>query len=179
MSTLMTVLAALGMNAVIDTPLPVEHTVVVPAPIEAVWSRWTSEDGLIQFFARGVNLDLRVGGDYVILFFPDNPPGMRGAEGTHLMAVEPPHRLAFDWDAPPKWPRQRGQRTMVEVRLVASGEGTIVTLRHVGWGDGKGWAEVRNYLDGGWQKVLARLKYSFEVGPVNWDAPPAHLMHQD
>ncbi|MDX1570853.1 MAG: SRPBCC domain-containing protein [Xanthomonadales bacterium] len=161
-----------------STPDVIEHHVVVPASLEAVWSRWTTAEGLTRFFARSVNLDLRVGGDFEILFFPENEPGLRGAEGTRLMAVEAPRRLAFDWDAPPQWPHQRGQRTMVEVRLAPSEGGTRISLRHHGWGDGPQWQEVRDYFDRAWQKVLARLVYSFEVGPVNWDAPPPELMHR-
>jgi uncharacterized protein YndB with AHSA1/START domain len=160
-----------------DTPPPVEQVVVIPAPLESVWERWTTDTGLTMFFARAVNVELRVGGAYEILFFPDNPPGSRGAEGLRLMALEPPHRLAFDWDAPPTWPAQRGQRTMVEVRLATHGDGTTVTLRHSGWGDSEEWAEVRSYFDGAWEKVLARLKYSYEVGPVDWDSPPPELMY--
>lgn len=165
--------AALGPDI---TPAPIVHTIEVPAPIESVWGRWTTEDGLVTFFARAVNVDLRVGGNYEIFFAPGNPPGTRGAEGTHLMALEPPRRLAFEWDAPPAWPEQRGQHTMVEVRLKSIDEGTRVELRHAGWGDGPRWGEVRAYFDVAWQKILKRLRYSFEVGPVDWDNPPPELM---
>ena len=132
----------------------------------------------MRFFARAVNLDLRVGGDFEILFFPDEERGRRGAEGTRFMAIEPPHRLAFDWDAPPRWPVQRSQRTMVEIRLSEVPGGTRVALHHHGWGDGPQWQEVRDYFDRAWPKVLARLVYSFEVGPIDWEAPPPELMHR-
>jgi len=160
------------------TPATIRHSVLVPAPIDAVWSRWTTADGLTRFFARSVNLELEVGGDFEILFFPDNPPGLRGAEGTRLMAIEPPRRLAFDWDAPPAWPEQRGQRTMVEIRFSPEGDRTRVELRHQGWGDGPDWQSVRDYFDPAWAKILGRLKYSFEVGPIDWDDPPPELMHR-
>jgi uncharacterized protein YndB with AHSA1/START domain len=178
MSFLTAAVAMLGVSAISDTPPVIEHSIVVAAPLEEVWSRWTTEDGLTRFFARAVNLDLRVGGNYEILFFPENAPGSRGAEGTRLMALEPPNRLAFDWDAPPNWPEQRGQRTMVEIRLVAGSEGTVVSLRHAGWGDGPDWHAVRDYFDPAWEKILRRLQYSFEVGPIDWDSPPPELMHR-
>lgn len=160
-----------------ETPAPIEQSLVIPAPVDAVWARWTTESGLVQFFARAVNLRLEVGGEFEMFFFPDNPPGLRGAEGTRIMALEPPRRLAFDWDAPPPWPEQRSQRTMVEVRLVAVPEGTRVTLRHVGWGDGPEWQAVRDYFDPAWLKILKRLRYSFVTGPIDWDDPPQELMH--
>lgn len=168
-------LATLGPE---DTPAPIEHSIDVPADVESVWSRWTTDDGLTRFFARAVNVDLQVGGDYEIFFFPDNPPGTRGAEGTRLMAVEPPRRLAFEWDAPLAWPHQRGQRTMVEIRLKPVQGGTRVSLRHTGWGDGPEWGEVRDYFDPAWAKILRRLEYSFTVGSIDWDNPPPELMHR-
>ena len=125
---------ALGMNLMAEaaTPQWIEHTAIVPADQEAVWQRWTTSAGLTTFFSRASNVELKVGGDYEIFFFPDNPPGSRGAEGTRVMAIEAPHRLAFDWDAPPKWPAQRGQRTMVEVRLLAIGDTTkAVSYTHL------------------------------------------------
>lgn len=158
------------------TPAPIVYAIEVPASIESVWARWTTDEGLTTFFARAVNVDLRVGGDYEIYFAPDNPPGTRGAEGIHLMALEPPRRLAFEWDAPPAWPEQRRQHTMVEVRLTSIDTGTRVELRHAGWGDGPKWGEVRDYFDAAWQKILSRLAYSFEVGPIDWDNPPAELI---
>ena len=151
-----------------STPEPIRHSVTIKASQADVWQRWTTDDGLRTFFSRASNIDLQVGGDYEILFFPDNPPGERGAEGTKIMALEPPYRLAFDWSAPPAWPEQRVQRTMVEIRLVASGADTVVILTHAGWGDGKQWQEVRDYFDVAWVRILARLNDSFEAGPVNW-----------
>ncbi len=89
MSALLMALA-LGATAGTKTPAPIDHDLLVPAPPEAVWEAWTTEAGLTGFFAPAVNLDLRVGGAFEILFYPDRPPGQRGAEGTWLMAIEPP-----------------------------------------------------------------------------------------
>ena len=65
------------------------------APIQAVWDAWTTEAGLISFFAPAVNIDLRPGGPYEIFFSPENSPGTRGADGMFVLAFQAPTFLAF------------------------------------------------------------------------------------
>jgi uncharacterized protein YndB with AHSA1/START domain len=148
--------------------------VVVDAGVREVWDAWTTEEGVMSFFAPGCNLDLKVGGLYEIFFAPDNPPGERGADGMRLLAVEPTSMLSFTWNAPLHLPNVRGQRTHVAVRFEDLGGGrTRVTLRHDGWGEGEEWDKAFKYFDKAWNDVvLPRLKYRFSVGPVDWDNPP-------
>ena len=45
--------------------------------------------------------------------------------------------LSFDWNAPPRLPEARAQRTFVTVGLAPAGAGqTPVSLHHAGWGHG-------------------------------------------
>ena len=145
-------------------------SVTVDAPAVQVWEAWTTESGLQSFFARRAIVDLRTDGRYELLFFPDNAVGQRGEEGARLLAIEPHSRLVFTWSAPPKWPRIREMRTVVEVTLSSIDDGTTdVRLRHAVWGEGRDWDEVFAYFDGAWSVVLKRLAYRFEQGPVDWD----------
>ncbi len=158
----------------------IEHSVEVNATIEDAWHAWTSNAGAQTFFARGSNVDARPDGDYEIFFFPGNEPGTRGAEGTTTLIVEPLKRLAFTWDAPPKWPAIRSQRTVVEVSFVSLSEHkTRVSLHHSLWGDSSDWSEVRSYFDAAWPVVLKRLQYSFDHGPIDWDNAPPGLIYRD
>jgi uncharacterized protein YndB with AHSA1/START domain len=183
MKTCMTVaclclLAAKSAGAGTDIP-PIRTSTTVDADVSAVWNRWTTEEGLRSFFARDARIEPRVDGEFSILFFPGNPPGQRGAEFMRLLAIEAPRRLMFSWNAPPQFPAEREQRTVVEVRLQENARGgTDVTLTHSGWGDGDGWAGVRQYFAGAWEVVLARLAWQFEHGPVDWDAPPDALIYR-
>ncbi len=162
-----------------DTFRSIDKEVFVDASLDEVWGAWTTESGIRKFFARGSNIELRPDGHYEIFFFPDNDPGMRGAEGTRVLIVEPNKRLVFTWDAPPKWPAIRSQRTVVEVRFCAAGpDRTRVQLHHTGWGDGDDWGAVYDYFDGAWGVVLRRLRYSFEHGPVDWDNLSDDLVHR-
>jgi uncharacterized protein YndB with AHSA1/START domain len=147
----------------------------VPAPAAEVWKAWTTPEGIQSFFAPRCRIDVRPGGAYEMFFDLDAEEGKQGGEGMVVMAVQPERMLAFTWNAPPHLPTVRGQRTHVVVRMVATDtEETRVTLCHDGWGDGDEWDEAFQYFSRAWSGVvLPRLRYRFEVGPVDWDNPPA------
>jgi uncharacterized protein YndB with AHSA1/START domain len=166
----LTVLLPAGARAD-DRILRVE--VRLPAPVEDVWRAWTTEEGVRTFFAPGSRIDPRVDGPYEILFFPEAPPGRRGAEGARLLVIEPPRRLAFTWDAPPDQPRIRAQRTVVFVELEPEGNRTRLLFTHLGWGRGAEWDAAYDYFDHAWRAVvLPRLMYRFANGPIDWARPP-------
>ena len=145
--------------------------VVVAAPVEAVWTAWTTSEGARTFFAPGANIRLDVGGPYEILFAPDAPKGRRGAEGLHVLAWIPQRMLAFEWNAPPKFPEIRNgpRNTFVVVELAPDGAGrTRVVLHHLGWGEGGQWPDVRAYFDKAWDYVLGNLVQRFAHGPIDW-----------
>jgi uncharacterized protein YndB with AHSA1/START domain len=139
-----------------------------------VWLAWTTEAGVRTFFAPQCRIDLRPGGAYEMFFDSEAEPGQRGGEGMIVLAVQPERMLSFTWNAPPHLPHVRGEMTHVVVRMVeAESGGTIVTLRHDGWGTGGEWDAAHEYFQRAWiEVVLPRLQYSFEVGPVDWSDPP-------
>ncbi len=143
-------------------------------PVEPVWNWWTTEAGIKTFFAAGARIDARVDGDLDVLFSPDSPPGQRGAEGLRIVALEPPRRLLFTWNAPPQLPGIRAQRTIVEIRLAPSSTGgTHLTFLHWGWGIGPEWDQAYDYFNGAWNGfVLPSLKYRDAHGPIDWTKPP-------
>ena len=81
--------------------------------------------------------------------------------------------LSFTWNAPPNLPSVRGQMTHVVIQLKEIDPGTTrVTLTHDVWGQCGEWDESIDYFQRAWKEVvLARLKYRFEHGPVNWQNP--------
>ena len=77
--------------------------------------------------------------------------------------------LSFTWNAPPHLPEARAQRTVVTVRLAPQGDKeTLVSLRHVGWGDGGQWDQAFAYFDRAWASVLEGLQKRFVSGPRDW-----------
>jgi uncharacterized protein YndB with AHSA1/START domain len=149
---------------------------VLEAPVEEVWSAWTTEAGVRTFFAPECRIDLRVDGLYEIYFQPKAEAGMRGAEGTRIIVLEPNRRLAFTWNAPPDQPYVRGQRTVVTLDFAPLDSGrTHLRFSQSGWGEGPEWDAAYQYFDRAWnQFVLPNLKYRFQKGPIDWNAPP-HL----
>lgn len=146
---------------------------IVPASRSQVWEAWTTEGGAHTFFAPGCKIDLRPGGAYEMYFDLTAQPGSRGGEGAIILAIQPEQMLSITWNAPPSLPTARLQKTHVVIRLnEVSPTRTRVTLRHDGWGDGGEWDEAFDYFSRAWQQVaLPRLRYSFEVEPVDWDNP--------
>jgi uncharacterized protein YndB with AHSA1/START domain len=142
----------------------------INAPLDSVWSRWSSPKGITKFFAPACNYELKTFGKLDILFAPQAPAGQRGAEDNRMLAVEEKKMVSFTWDAPPQYPAIRSQRTVVTVRFYpTSAKETLVTLTQAGWGQGSEWDTVLNYFHGAWAGfVLPNLKYSLEVGPINW-----------
>ncbi|MDX1406371.1 MAG: SRPBCC domain-containing protein [Woeseiaceae bacterium] len=170
------VLFATSTPATEPDPILISRTFDVS--IEDAWSSWTTVDGLQEFFSKKAIVDPRIDGEYSILFFPDNPPGTRGAENMRIVAIEPPQRIMFTWNSPPFFGPVRNQRALVEVFLEDAGKDrTTVTLRHFGWGRGDQWPRIRKYFDGAWRVILERLAYSYANGPIDWDNVPPHLYY--
>jgi len=157
---------------------PIKYEAAVPVSLDETWALWTTEAGLENFFAREAIIEPEVLGEFSIHFFPDNAPGMRGAEGMRILAIEPGDRLLFTWNAPPNLPHARSQMATVEVTFDAlSDNETLVTLTHGSFGRHEEWALTRAYFEGAWQVVLGRLQYAAANGPIDWDNPPDGLMY--
>lgn len=151
--------------------------IVINAPVAKVWQAWTTRDGIRSFFAPDCDIDFRVLGKFDILFMPSAPPGLRGAEGNLILAIQQGKMLSFTWDAPPNFPEIRKQRTSVVVRFVPLDPNkTKIVFRQTGWGEGEEWNKAHDYFEEAWGKiVLPYLKHSLEVGPIDWKNPPQKL----
>jgi len=146
-----------------------EKEVVVPAPREAVWEVWTTQDGVKTWFAPQADVLGRPGGAYELYFLDFAPLGSRGSEGCVVLSTEPFERFSFSWNFPPDMPSIRNARTRVDVRFAPHGEGeTRVTLRQTGWREGEDWDQGYVYFDRAWGVVLDRLRRRFADGPIDW-----------
>jgi len=146
-----------------DIPAIIE-TVIVNCTLQAAWDAWTTESGILKFFAPACKLELRSGGPYEMYFMLDAPTGSKGGEGNKILALEPMKMLSFTWNAPPQYPQIRGQRTTVILNFREMFPNSIqVTLNHVGWGEGEQWEKVLEYFQKAWRDiVLPRFKKSLE-----------------
>ena len=141
--------------------------VVVCAPLEAVWDAWTTPEGT-EFASARSNIALEIGGPYE--WFTDGPAdelGVRGSEGSRVLAFLEQEMLAFDWTFPPDIPtlRKSGAKTQVVVLLTDLGDGRVrVRLAQHGWQEGEDWEAGWAYFDAAWGSVLELLEQSFEGG---------------
>jgi uncharacterized protein YndB with AHSA1/START domain len=149
----------------------IELEAVVPAGVSLVWEAWTTTAGARTFFAPGANIELRLGGPFEIYFMPTAPEGSRGSDGCNVLAYVPNEMLSFTWNAPPKFPEIRRQRSFVVLRFEPlSDTSTRVRLVHEGFGEGDAWGQVHEYFLQAWPTVLKRLAQRFESGPIDWSA---------
>jgi len=139
------------------TPLStLRSTKTIPATIEKVFEAWTKPAVMAEWFAptddftsSGVDVDLRVGGNYRVDMRPKNSTEVFKHWGQYCR-IEPPTLLSFTWnsghlpDAP---------ETQVTVELRPNGELTDLTLIHERFRD----ETLRDRHGVGWTGCLNRL----------------------
>lgn len=143
----------------------IDLEIQVAARPGVVFEHWTDPTELVEWFAPKVNVELRLGGPYEMLFMPDGEPGQQGGEGCQILAWLPGELLTFSWNAPPHLPDERGQNTFVVVRMDPGEGGTWIRLTHTGFGEGGRWDEVVEYFEDAWKSVLTSLKEHLEGAP--------------
>ncbi len=136
--------------------------VTVPASLDDVWAAFTTSDGLRTWLWSDVRVDLRQGGDWLVLF-----PGSSG--GGTIVSFEPKHELVVRALAPERFPTVRAVRTLAVFSFSPlTPSSTVVTLRQTGWQAGPEWDEAYEYLASGNAQLLGALKQRFETGPIDW-----------
>jgi uncharacterized protein YndB with AHSA1/START domain len=136
----------------------IEREVLIEAPVETVWSIVTEPEQIARWFADHVEVDLRPGGD-LLLRFGENMTG----EGT-VERVEPPSLFSFRWVSPEPgrdMAAAAGHSTLVEFRLRAEGQSTLLSVVESGFAGLEG-TEAENAAlaerhTGGWGTFLERL----------------------
>lgn len=141
----------------------IQKTRIVGCPVDTVWWKWTTHEGLKTFFGPDNKVGLSIGGPYEIYFLPDNPYGQKGGEGNKVLSYLPKSMLSFTWNAPPKYPEVRNHehKTWVVVEFSPlNNNRTEVRLSHLGWLYGEQWDAVYDYFDSAWDTVLQWLDQS-------------------
>ena len=134
---------------------------IVNMPVDLVWWKWTTHEGLLTFFGEDNKVELTPGGAYEIYFNMDVPAGSRGAEGCTVLSYIPERMLSFTWNAPPKFreARESPHHTWVVVEFKSLCEDkTQVTLTHLGWPEDEDWNGVYLYFAEAWDSVMSWLR---------------------
>jgi len=127
---------------------------LLPSAPDRVFTAWTDASWLARWMSpvghARVEVDPRPGGRLHVVMVGE------GREIEHVgefLEVAPPHRLSFTWQSA----YTGDQPTRVTVELVATGDGTELTLRHERLPAGAAASH-----GGGWASMLERLGSELE-----------------
>ena len=127
----------------------------VAGPREEVFQAWTDPERLMQWFGPGeftipsAELDVRPGGEYLIVMKPAEGEGMK-LTGRY-QAIEPPERLVFTWSWRLVWAEAPESLVTVEFRDVDAG--TEVTIVHGDFENDEAGAPYKMGWEGGLDKL--------------------------
>jgi len=142
--------------------------VVVPASLDQVWTAFTTTPGLETWLWKDARVDLKAGGDWLVLFTPASTGG-----GT-IISVKPKRELVIAALAPEQFPTVRRERTRATFSFSAvTPASTKVTLLQTGWKSGAEWDAAYDYLADGNAQLLTQLHQRFVSGPIAWPKGPA------
>lgn len=133
------------------------HTIVIKAPVAAVWSEITRLGGRQRAMMDTI-LDSTLEPGAPLYY--KSPDGKRVFIVGRVVTVEPPHRLSHTQqltlrDDPP---------TLVTWLLEEVDGGTRVTLRHTGWPEQ---TKDLHKVDSTWAMILPELKRLVETGDIS------------
>lgn len=162
------VLAGTAASPVVTTRIAVPEKalrfeVTIPAPVDDVWAAFATGEGLATWLYPEVRVDLRPGGDWLVLY-----PGGKTGGGT-VVSFEARRRLTLRALAPEQFPTVRQQRTTATFEFEAlAPSSTKVTLTQTGWREGEEWDRAYDYLAEGNAMLLEQLHRRFVSGPIVW-----------
>ncbi|EJY55459.1 Activator of Hsp90 ATPase 1 family protein [Alicyclobacillus hesperidum URH17-3-68] len=122
----------------------IQKEVVIDAPIYSVWPFLATSEGLAKWFMPNT-FEPVVGHAFVL------HAGPYGDSPCKVTAVDPPYRVAFDWDE--HWHLELALRPVNDAK-------TQLTLIHSGWMEegvsplGQPYSKVREVMDMGWERKL-------------------------
>ncbi len=124
---------------------PIEKSRVLPFPVSDVYAAWVSSETIIPP-ATAMEIEPRVGGHYRLII---NTPDFKSrCEGTFLI-VELEQRVVYSW----QWQGDE-EVTKIDVRFHEAGEGTKITIVHLGFTS----EQSRTNHDQGWDSYLDGLE---------------------
>lgn len=147
------------------------QSAVVDAPLDSVWTAYTTVEGLRTFVAPVVDIDLRVGGIREASYDPDAGVGDPGNILNEILAYLPREMFAMRVKrTPPGFPFPEAVKELwTVVQLEAAGERRVrVTATMLGFGAGEPWDALYEAFERDNATELRRLVERFESGPVDW-----------
>ncbi len=150
------------------------HEVIVDAPVDQVWSAFTTKQGLESWMAAHAEVDLRVGGKMLTHYRPEGVLGDANTIENTILSFEPNRMLSVKATKPPEtFPYKtaiESMWTVVYFEAVGS-DRTLVSITCMGYGDDEESKKMREHFDKGNAWTLNKLRAKFalcdeQVAPV-------------
>ncbi|MCI0435651.1 MAG: SRPBCC domain-containing protein [Gemmatimonadetes bacterium] len=139
----------------------IELSIVIDAPVEAVWKAIAEADELVNWFPMEAELDPRAGGRLWVSWG-------EGVEWSSRIEVWEPYRRQRsvvdvpEGMAPPEDAGSQPVRVAVEYTLEGRGGQTVLRLVHSGFSAAAEWDEFFDATRAGWTYFLRHLKHYIE-----------------
>ncbi|MHC5023301.1 MAG: SRPBCC family protein [Planctomycetota bacterium] len=158
----------------IDPPVwRYDRELTVTAPIEEVWTAFTTSEGLASWAAPAAHVQLRTGGPFEVYFRPEAPAGERGMEGTVVLGYVPGAMLSYSGAVPPHFPELADNPPWIVWRFARLPDGGVA-LRFTGLWQGSGDVFDRAVEDVEWkmEMVIELLRRRFGAAAPTPFKPP-------
>lgn len=149
------------------------HEAVIDAPVDTVWSMFTTTEGASAWMAAKVEIDLRVGGSMRSSYNPQSTLDDEFTIVNRILAYEPMRMIATQNERAPagfEWIEQFQQTWSVTYFEPLGPNRTKLRIVGLGFGDGPQWDQLYTFFEAGNQQVLDQLKRRFEPAPDDADA---------
>lgn len=147
------------------------QSLVIDAPVEAVWQVFTTSEGWESWAVPFARIDFRVDGVIETSYDPEATPGAAGNIRNRILSYLPYRMLAIQaTQAPPDFPHADllpSLHSVFEFEPAAPGR-TRVTVSGVGYREGEGYDALLGFFRQGNAWTFERLVRRFEEGPVDW-----------
>jgi uncharacterized protein YndB with AHSA1/START domain len=147
------------------SPTVIEREILIEAPQDVVWRIVTEPAQISQWFSDAAQIDLRPGGEGVLVF-GDRATNEQANEPVTVQlvveSIEPPNRFSFRWAHPEGEKAHEGNTLRVDLTLIREGENTRLRLVESGFAQVE-WSEQQKTQtfgehDSGWDIHLGRLR---------------------
>ena len=135
---------------------PIIHKVLIRADKEEVFDAMTTAKGLDGWFTQGAQVDRREGGVIVFKWVDWGPDKSNFQATAPILEVKVSERLVFKW-----W---SDHYTTVEMDFESVSEGTVVSIREIGYENSEEGRRRCLECAVGWGEALTLLKFYVEYG---------------
>ncbi len=155
-----------------DGTRTLRQSIVVAAPVQAVWEAFSTTAGWRSWAAPFAAVDFRLGGVIETSYRPDARAGDAGNIRNEIVAYLPPRLLAIrNVQAPPNTsfdvPAFQSLHTIVLLEPVDAQRTRVITAQP-GYREGAAFESVLKHFTWGNAWTLEKLKERFDSGPIDW-----------